>query len=144
MDGLRKKRTLLAAIAIMFMMVAAGCGSQKTEKKHEHEGHGSGMAAEAIQVEIAIDTSPAKVNEEIVFEAIVTQDGEPVEDAKEVEFEFGRDGEEETEMIMVDHVENGIYRLKKSFAEEGVFTITTHVTARGMHSMPKETFEITP
>ncbi len=144
MEGLRQKRTLFTAAAFMLMMVTAGCGSQEAEQKDEHKGHDSGMASEAIQVEIEIETSPAKVNEEIVFEAIVTQGGEPVEDAKEVEFEFEREGEEETEKVMVEHQENGIYRLEKSFTEEGLYTIITHVTARDMHSMPKETFEITP
>lgn len=136
---MRKKRTALAVTALIALF-AAGC-SQTEENNQEHASH---KAPEVLQVEIGIERSTAKVNENIIFEAKVTQGGEPVEDAKEVEFEFGREGDEDTEIIQVEDQENGIYRLEKAFSEAGIYTITTHVTARDMHSMPSEEFEITP
>ncbi len=138
MSRMSKKRTVFAVTALMMAMFLNGC-SQAVEKDMGHADH---KASEVLQVEIEIKTSPAKVNENVIFEAEVTQDGEPVEDAQEVEFEFGREGDEDTEILKVEDQENGIYRLEKSFADEGIYTITTHVTARDMHSMPSKEFEI--
>ena len=139
MSRVKKKISVFAFTAILIVAFAAGCS--QSEEKEEHDNHkGTGV----LQVEIEIDASPAKVKENVIFEAKVTQGGEPVEDAKEVEFEFVREGEETSETIEVLDQRNGIYRLEKSFTDEGTYTITTHVTARDMHAMPSKEFEITP
>ena len=134
-----KKKAIFTVLALMMALFAAGC-SQSTENEKKQANHTSGI----LEVEIAIKSSPAKVNENVVFEAKVTQSGKPVDDAKEVEFEFAREGKPDTEIIKVENQENGIYQMEKSFPEEGLYTITTHVTARDMHSMPSKDFEITP
>ena len=134
-----KKKTIFAVLALMMAFFVAGC-SQSIENEKKQADHTSGI----LEVEIAIKASPAKVNENVVFEAKVTQGGKPVEDAKEVEFEFAREGDPATEIIKVETQENGVYQMEKSFSEEGLYTITTHVTARDMHSMPSKDFEITP
>ena len=134
-----KKNAIVMVLALMMVLLVAGC-SQSIESEKKQANHSSGI----LEVEIAIKASPAKVNENVVFEAKVTQDGKPVEDAKEVEFEFAREGDPDTEIIKVKNQENGVYQMEKSFPEEGRYTITTHVTARDMHSMPSEEFEITP
>ena len=134
-----KKNAIVMVLALMMALFVAGC-SQSIESEKKHANHSS----EILEVEIAIKASPAKVNENVAFEAKVTQGGKPVEDAKEVEFEFAREGDSDTEIIKVNNQENGVYQLEKSFPEEGRYTITTHVTARDMHSMPSEEFEITP
>ena len=134
-----KKKTIFAVLALMMAFFVAGC-SQSIENEKKQADHTSGI----LEVEITIKANPARVNENVVFEAKVTQGGKPVEDAKEVEFEFAREGDPATEIIKVETQENGVYQMEKSFSEEGLYTITTHVTARDMHSMPSKDFEITP
>ncbi|MTH54435.1 hypothetical protein GKZ89_13610 [Bacillus mangrovi] len=68
----------------------------------------------------------------------VTQGGEIVQDANEVEFEIWKSGEKESsEMLEAKHAGDGIYSVKKTFGEDGIFYVQTHVTARDMHVMPK-------
>ncbi|WP_026694246.1 FixH family protein [Peribacillus kribbensis] len=78
----------------------------------------------------------AEVNQEVELSAKVTQDKKAVTDAEKVEFEIRRNGEAESEMVEVKTQKKGIYKIKKTFSEDGVYLITSHVTARDMHSMP--------
>ena len=59
-----------------------------------------------------------------------------------MKFEIWRSQAEEHEKIIVEHDKNGIYRLNKSFEEEGTYYIIAHVTARSMHNMPKTEFVV--
>lgn len=95
-----------------------------------------------LEVELSISPEKAEVNEPITFEAKVTYGEEEVTDADEVKFEIWRANDEEHEKILVEHAENGIYRLKKSFLMEGTYYIYSHVTARRTHNMPKKEFII--
>ncbi|MEC1521338.1 FixH family protein [Neobacillus niacini] len=97
---------------------------------------------EFVEVELTINPEKGNVNEPIVFEAKVTQGDENVEDADEVTFEIWRAHDEKHEKIKVEHTENGIYRLEKSFQQEGTYYIISHVTARDMHNMPKKEFVV--
>ena len=65
-----------------------------------------------------------------------------MEDADKVTFEIWRSKDEKHEKIDVTHAEDGIYRLEKSFQQEGTYYIISHVTARDMHNMPKKEFII--
>ncbi|KON87563.1 hypothetical protein AF332_12465 [Sporosarcina globispora] len=95
-----------------------------------------------LEVELSINPQKAEANEPVVFEAKVTYGEEEVTDADEVKFEIWRANAEEHEKILVEHADNGIYRLEKSFEEEGTYYIYAHVTARRMHNMPKKEFVI--
>ncbi|RSD26234.1 FixH family protein [Mesobacillus subterraneus] len=95
-----------------------------------------------LEVELAANPEKADVNEEITFEAKITYGTEEVEDADEVKFEIWRAHDEEHEKILVEHSENGLYVLKKSFDREGTYYIISHVTARSMHNMPKIEFVV--
>lgn len=95
-------------------------------------------------VEVKLTATPEKgqVNEPIIFEAKVTYGDEEVTDADEVTFEIWRAHDEEHEKIEIEHAENGIYRLEKSFDQEGTYYIISHVTAKEMHNMPKREFVV--
>lgn len=97
---------------------------------------------EFVEVNLTVTPENGKANEPIVFEAKVTQGDENVEDADEVKFEIWRAKDEEHEKITVEHSEDGIYRLEKTFQQEGTYYIISHVTARDMHNMPKEVFVV--
>lgn len=95
-----------------------------------------------LEVDLSVNPEKAEVNESVVFEAKVTYGEEEVTDADEVKFEIWRANDEDHEKILVEHAEDGIYRLEKSFSEEGTYYIYSHVTARRMHNMPKKEFII--
>jgi hypothetical protein len=59
-----------------------------------------------------------------------------------VKFEIWRAHDENHEKVEIKHAENGIYRLERTFEQEGTYYIISHVTARDMHNMPKKEFVI--
>jgi hypothetical protein len=123
-------KKLLLTIMITFAgIITAACSQQEVEEEPQF-----------LDVQLTVIPEKAQVNEEITFEAKVTYGPEEVKDADEVKFEIWRAHAEEHEKIVVEHSENGIYRLKKSFKEEGTYYLVTHVTARSMHNMPKIEF----
>lgn len=81
-------------------------------------------------------------DQEVIVEAHVTQGDEKVEDASEVKFEIFKSGVKETEMIKGEHKGEGVYSMKKTFKEEGSYSVVAHVTARDLHSMPKKDFQV--
>ena len=95
-----------------------------------------------LDVQLTINPEKTEVNEPVIFEAKVTYGEDEVTDADEVKFEVWRAHDEEHEKIVVEHDKNGIYRLEKSFSEEGTYYVYAHVTARNMHNMPKKEFVI--
>lgn len=120
-------KKLLLTIMITFAgIITAACSQQEVEEEPQF-----------LDVQLTVIPEKAQVNEEITFEAKVTYGPEEVKDADEVKFEIWRAHAEEHEKIVVEHSENGIYRLKKSFNEEGTYYLVSHVTARSMHNMPK-------
>lgn len=126
------KKILLMTLAVFTLIVMTACN--KNEPSNE--------APEMLEVELSVNPEKAEVNKPITFEAKVSQGNENVEDAKSVKFEIWRAHAEEHEKIEVKHAEDGIYRLEKSFQEEGTYYIISHVTARDMHNMPKKEFVV--
>lgn len=122
------KKLLLSIVIILTGLFSIAC-SQEVEEEPQF-----------LDVQLTISPEKGEVNEEITFEAKVTYGTEEVEDADEVKFEIWRANAEEHEKIVIDHSENGVYRLTQSFEEEGTYYVIAHVTARSMHNMPKKEF----
>lgn len=125
------KKYFLLLIILIVGLFSIACSKQDVEDEPQF-------------LDVQLTANPKKVNpnEEITFEAKVTYGEEKVMDAEEVKFEIWRANADQHEKIMIEHSENGIYRLKKSFAEEGTYYIISHVTARSMHNMPKVEFVV--
>lgn len=126
------KKYLAGMISLILLLFAASCSNEKDQQ-------GTPLP-EILEVKLSINPEKAEANQEITFEAKVTQGEEKVTDADKVTFEIWRAHDEKHEKIDVEHAENGIYRLKKSFDREGTYYIISHVTARDMHNMPKKEF----
>ncbi|OLS34347.1 FixH family protein [Bacillus sp. MRMR6] len=122
-------RTLLV-IMLAFLSIVSACDNNQPTQE----------VPEFVEVKLTVHPETGRVNQPILFEAKVTQGNESVEDANEVKFEIWRAQDENHEKILVEHAENGIYRLEKAFEEEGTYYIISHVTARDMHNMPKKEF----
>lgn len=120
------------------MLIISGCGTN--EEKQESNSEVEEFVP--IAVDIVIHPSPIEVNKEVTFEAAVTQGDEKVEDASDVEFEIWKDNEENHEKIKAEHQGDGIYSIKKSFADVGVYHVIAHVQARDLHTMPQRDFDV--
>ncbi|MGJ7909544.1 FixH family protein [Neobacillus sp. LXY-1] len=129
------KKLIIGLISVLFIISAAACGN--TTKKED-----SGKMPEMVEVHLSVNPDKAEPNQQVTFEAKVTQGSEAVTDADEVVFEIWRSKDENHEKIKVKHAENGIYRLEKSFTQEGTYYFVSHVTARNMHNMPKTEFTV--
>lgn len=78
------------------------------------------------------------LHQEAALEVRVTQGGEAVEDAVQVQFAIWRLNSEGTStLIEAKHEQDGIYRVNYTFEEDGVYSIQSHVSARSQHVMPK-------
>lgn len=115
-----------------------GCSNPETPNTG-HESHQNEMPA-ILEVDLKIPNGKFKPMDEITIEVHVSQGDEPVDDANEVTFEIWRAEQEEDkhEMLKGNHKTNGIYTITKAFHEEGTYFVVAHVTARDMHTMPKE------
>lgn len=125
---LRKTMVLLFA----FVLFLTGCDKKETEDQ----------LPKMLNVELAISPNQAKVNETVKFQAKVTYGDELVTDADDVSFEIWRANKEDSEKFPVSHSRDGKYEYEKAFSEEGTYYVYAHVTARGMHAMPKGEFVI--
>ncbi|SDL89951.1 FixH family protein [Bacillus sp. OK048] len=129
------KKFLYVSLSIFFVLVISACNSNS--KDH---GAKSDELPEFVDVELTISPEKGQVNAPIIFEAKITQGNENVEDADKVTFEIWRAKDEKHEKIEVKHAKDGVYRLEKTFQQEGTYYIISHVTARDMHNMPKKEF----
>lgn len=125
---MRKTIGLLFAIAL----ILSGCSEGKTKDQ----------LPKMLNVDLQILPKSAEVNELVTFQAKVTYGDEIVTDADDVTFEIWRADQEKTESFEVPHSTDGLYQYKKKFDEEGTYYVYAHVTARSMHTMPKEEFYI--
>ncbi|QDI91957.1 FixH family protein [Salicibibacter cibarius] len=139
-------------IVVSFLLLAA-CNSTEEENPEE-------VSTEPIEVEILIDQE-VEPNEQIEIQTKVTHEGEPVDDANDVQIEIRDEDQNEnsdvtdedhegdemynenSDMIEADHEGDGIYSISYDFDQEGTYEIQSHVTARGMHNMPTESIVVT-
>lgn len=125
-------KIIKAMLMILILgFITAACAQEDTEEEPQF-----------LDVQLTATPEKAEVGEEITFEAKVTYGSEKVEDADEVKFEIWRSQAENHEKMVIQHDEDGVYKLKKSFSEEGTYYIISHVTARSMHNMPKIEFVV--
>ncbi|WP_010198772.1 FixH family protein [Bacillus sp. m3-13] len=117
----------LLLVVVPFLLLLVGCTSASEEK----------TSLEVVEVEITLPEQVEK-EEEVVVKTLVTQGEEKVEDAKGVQIEIWNveKGKENSELLDAEHVGDGVYEVKHSFGEKGVYRVQSHVTARDMHVMP--------
>jgi len=129
------KKILFLSLMVLSVFIISACNNNEQEQADD-------KLPEFVEVKLSVTPEHGKANEPITFEAKVTQGDENVEDADEVKFEIWRAKDEKHEKIVVEHSEDGIYRLEKAFDQEGTYYIISHVTARDMHNMPKKEFVV--
>lgn len=137
---MRKHSWLLVSLAVMCALLLNGCG--KTEQDHTHN-----MVDDLnpILVELTVEPTEVQIGQQVKFEAKVTHQGKNVDDAKEVMFEFWKDGDSEDQhkKEIVQGAGDGKYVLEQIFEEAGTYHVISHVTAMDQHSMPSADFTVT-
>ncbi|TKD72522.1 FixH family protein [Pseudalkalibacillus hwajinpoensis] len=122
---------------VSIAMALAACGQDDSANESNHA-----TTADETQVEtldVALDTpKKAEAGETLTFTATVTQGDEKVDDADEVMFEVWKEGaKDDSEMIEASDDGNGVYSAEKTIKNEGKYFVQSHVTARDLHTMPK-------
>ena len=138
-----KPRIHRALICMVMGMTLAGCSGNNEGDMHMHAAADSSMVP--IKVELSWSPEDISVHEKVSFKAVVTQDGEPVDDAKEVLFELVNtaDDSKKTQLEGTSDGE-GAYVGEHTFEEAGQYAVTSHVTARTQHSMPTKELVVKP
>jgi len=126
------KKLVLLLIVTLFLGLVVSCSKQE-----DHTGDMPKM----VDVNLSVNPNPGEPNKPITFEAKVTQGKEKINDA-EVTFEVWRSKDKNHEKMAIKHSDDGVYRLEKTFQQEGTYYIISHVTARDMHNMPKKEFTV--
>ncbi|MEI5906471.1 FixH family protein [Bacillus spongiae] len=128
----RLKGFWMLVSSIILILAACGNNDEKDQKDQNEETVGP------IQAELSVPKT-ADLGEAVLIETKVTQAEELVDDADEVKYEIWMDGQKsESEMLEATKLENGHYTLEKAFEKDGKYIIQVHVTARGLHTMPKK------
>lgn len=128
------KKWLLSLLAVPALLV--GCASDEPKVDTNEEP----VDAAALEVIVDILTpEEVAVNETVELAAHVTQNKENVNDAQSVEFEVWESGfREDAQMIDGELDADGVYKAETTFDHDGVYYLTAHTTARGLHVMPKQ------
>lgn len=129
---MRKKKLYLFLLLFFAITIITACSGEREADR----------VPQFLDVQLTVNPEQGNVNEPVIFTAKVTYGDKAVTDPDEVEFEIWRANDENHESIPIEHAGDGIYKLEKSFTEEGTYYIYSHVTAEGYHSMPKKEFVI--
>ncbi|MFG6117074.1 FixH family protein [Halobacillus sp. MO56] len=131
------KKTLIYLGLFITAIVLSACGGDQSGSAEE-DGMEPMLATKVVMPE---DIQP---NEEVTFQAKVTQGEETVEDADYVKFEFWAEGasDEDHEKVEAEHKGDGVYEVSYTFEEEGAYYLFAHTQARDMHVMPKKKFPV--
>lgn len=129
-------KKLAAIVGIVFAAAVSGCSGNTGA---DGQMNAANMSMEPIKVELRWAPQQISVNQVVTFEAVVTQAGKPVDDAKEVVFEIiNKHDKSQNYKFTGTSSGDGVYKAEGAIEEEGEFTVTSHVSARTQHSMPSK------
>ncbi|WP_419881074.1 FixH family protein [Peribacillus sp. B-H-3] len=121
-------------LLIGLLLLAGGCSGNKQEMAEDMPN--------MLDVKVTINPEIADVNKTVDFKADIVSNGKRVKKADEVKFEIWKSQNNNHITIEVKPNEKGVYEIKKTFPVQGTYYIIAHVTAKGMHAMPKKEFTV--
>lgn len=126
-------------MSLLFLaLFLTGCGQADSETVNSEEND----VPEIITAELIVPEE-LPTDKEAEFLVKVTQGDQPVNNAKEVQFEFWPEfAKENSEKINAVSQGDGIYTINKSFSAAGTYHVQSHVTAESMHVMPEKVFTV--
>ncbi|WP_026688970.1 FixH family protein [Alteribacter aurantiacus] len=123
------KKVFFVTLMSVFIVACGGQDEEDTQSSDPLDNLGP------IDVEVTMDSEGDPGD--WTLEALVSQEGDPVNNADEVVFEVWKQGEkEDSDMLEYEEVNDGVYSASYTFEEEGIYFVIPHVTAHGMHVMP--------
>jgi len=128
-------KRFLAIGSILAALTLSACGVNEETKTSDE-------VPEMLIVDLAVPDT-ATVDEEVAFTAVVSQGGKIVDDADDVKFEVMNLTTGNKEIIDASLNKNKHYEIKYTFEANGMYDITSHVTARSMHTMPTKQVTVT-
>ncbi|MCR8845328.1 FixH family protein [Paenibacillus sp. SC116] len=128
-----KKITVGIMLALVLVNVSACTANTETQKKQH--------VSSQLNAEIITPESIA-LKQETVLQVSLTNQNEPVTKADLVHFEIwdaknGR-GKEGSQMLPAEHDKDGLYTVKATFEQKGVYYVQTHISVGEQHVMPKK------
>ncbi|RWZ58188.1 hypothetical protein EQV77_10430 [Halobacillus fulvus] len=127
----------IGIFSILIVLVLGACSSaDDTTSGAENEDY---EVASLPEVEVSFAEEPLPVQEEIMIQAKVTQDGKAVEDAEYVKFEIWNEagGEDSSVTVETEHVGDGVYEAAYTFESDGIYQMYAHTQVGDVHNMPK-------
>ncbi|MRN54565.1 FixH family protein [Paenibacillus monticola] len=136
------RRKMVFLLSVVTILGLGGCSSGSHGQSHMNSAD---LSMVAIKVELHWNPDEVSVNQKVTFEAAVTQDDQPVDDAKEVKFEIVNKADATQNLeLNGKSAGNGLYKAEGVLKLEGLYTVTSHVTARTQHSMPSKELTVQP
>lgn len=128
---MRKYFFILSAFILVCIISGCKATSSTTQEKMQ-----------VIEADIILSDA-VSLNQECIFKVHVTQGSSNVDDAQDVQFEiWNATSTQNSEMLQAEFTGNGTYTVSKQFSKDGIYYVQTHVTARGLHVMPKKQFMV--
>ncbi|SFS58237.1 FixH family protein [Paenibacillus sp. 453mf] len=126
-SNLYRQRISMGFIIITLCILISGCSSDASSEPV--------VLMEPIEVKLSASSEEINLNETVHMEAVVTQQADVVDDADEVMFEIATLDGVGMQFEATNQGE-GVYVFDYQFKAAGKYKVTSHVSARGFHSMP--------
>lgn len=123
---------------ILIIAALAACNKDK-DKKDEAD-----VVEEVHPLEVELTVSEeVAIGEAVKMEALVTMGEEKIKDADKVVFEIWEEGQKDKSVMLdAENNEDGTYVAETTFSHDGTYHITSHVDARGQHTMPTKQVKV--
>lgn len=93
-----------------------------------------------LEIDISVP-HPVLLNKPHVFEAVLRQDGEVVDDAEYVRFTiWKKDSSSQNETIVATNAGNGVYTVERIIDRDGIYYVKVNASANGSRIMPTKQF----
>lgn len=119
---------------LLILVTATGCGQEEQQTAL--------LPSSPVEAAFTLTPDQPVAGDTVTFAVTVTQEGQPVDDASEVKFEWWKEGQEPHAMLPATFQKDGLYIAKQPIAEPGSYFVYYHVTARDFHTMKKIPFTV--
>lgn len=137
-------RLFFGALGVV-ALTACGTSTENGHEDHKQHQQQDSEVEAAPEVEMTFTPKTIQAGEETIIRAVITQNGETVEDAHEVSFDIWPKGasQEEREKVKTKLADGG-YQGTYTFPQAGDYQVMVHVTARGSHKMETVDVSVQP
>jgi hypothetical protein len=123
------------------LLLAAGCsGNSDGRDASPHTDPGTAKP-QKVTIDWQPDPAAPQAGQAVALTAHVTLDNQPVNDA-EVDLEVWKEGSDAHETLKPTVDAQGHYTARKTFDQGGLYHVTIHTTARGLHQMPTRDLKV--